>query len=233
MARHRNTGLSERQRTILHFIERYMERNGFSPSIREMAEYARISSTSVVTYYLKQLEREGYIERESDVSRGVRVVKQPKETDQEDEAKSLASIVIPMQRIPILGRIVAGRPIPIPATDFSYFDPETVIDLPTSMLPEPGKGLFALEVQGDSMIDAMVNHGDLIILSRVDRAKDGEMIAAWIKEGGEITLKYFFKEDGRIRLQPANPAYQPIYVDKTGGVEVQGKVVLVIRRLAA
>jgi repressor LexA len=232
MGRHRIPGLSERQRTILHFIERYIERNGFSPSIREMADYANISSTSVVTYYLKQLEREGYIEREGGVSRGVRVVKQSKETDQENELKSLASIVIPMQRIPILGRIVAGRPIPIPATDFSYFDPETVIDLPTSMLPQPGKGLFALEVQGDSMIDAMVNQGDIIILSRDERAKNGEMVAAWIKEGGEITLKYFFKESDRIRLQPANPAYQPIFVDQPGGIEVQGKVVMVIRRLA-
>jgi repressor LexA len=137
----------------------------------------------------------------------------------------------------VLGRIVAGLPIPIPASDFSLFDPETILDLPSSMLPEGSKDLYALEVQGDSMIDALVHalvhDGDMVILRRAEQAKNGEMVAAWIKEGGETTLKYFYQEKGRVRLQPANPAFKPIYVDRADGLEIQGKVVMVIRRLPA
>ena len=101
------------------------------------------------------------------------------------------------------------------------------------MLPEGSKDLYALEVQGDSMIDALVHDGDMVILRRAEQAKNGEMVAAWIKEGGETTLKYFFQEKGRVRLQPANPAFKPIYIDRADGVEIQGKVVMVIRRLPA
>src|SRR3974377_2234500 len=131
MGRTRRSGLGERQLAILRLLDRYQNENGYPPSIREMAEYARIPSTSVVNYYLNQLERAGYIERESHVSRGVRLVKRPDMLAREGERNPVALLAVTMQRIPVLGRIVAGLPIPIPATDFSLFDPETILDLPS------------------------------------------------------------------------------------------------------
>jgi repressor LexA len=233
MARTRRIGLGQRQLAILRLLDTYQEQNGYPPSIREMAEYAGIPSTSVVDYYLHQLEKDGYIERGAHVSRGVRLVKHPDWPQKEGRRNPNVPTTMAIQHIPVLGRIVAGQPIPIPASDFSLFDPETILDLPMSLLPEASKDLYALEVQGDSMIDALVHDGDMVILRRAEEAKNGEMVAAWIKEGGETTLKYFYQEKGRIRLQPANPAYQPIYVDRPDGVAIQGKVVMVIRRLPA
>jgi repressor LexA len=101
------------------------------------------------------------------------------------------------------------------------------------MLParEKGDDLFALEVQGDSMIDAMVNNGDYVIMKRVEDVNNGEMVAVWLKDRDETTLKYLFKEEGRVRLQPANPTMQPIIIDDPSTVEIQGKVVMVIRQV--
>jgi repressor LexA len=233
MGRTRRNGLGERQLAILRLLERYQAANGYPPSIREMAEYAGIPSTSVVNYYLNQLVKTGYIERDPHIPRGIRLVKQPELAAREGERMPAAPLAVAVLRIPVLGRIVAGLPLPVPASDFSLFDPETILDLPASLLPEGSKDLYALEVQGDSMIDALVHDGDMVILKRAEQAKNGEMVAAWIKEGGETTLKYFYREKGRIRLQPANPAFRPIYIDQPGGVEIQGKVVMVIRRLPA
>ena len=103
-----------------------------------------------------------------------------------------------------------------------------------SLLParERGKNeLFALEVQGDSMIDAMVNDGDIVIMKQAQEARNGEMVAVWLDDRDETTLKYFYKEDGRVRLQPANPTMKPIIVDDPAAVKIQGKVVMVIRQM--
>jgi repressor LexA len=171
---------------------------------------------------LDQLVDGGYIERTNNVSRGIRLLKMP------DGYRSASK---PNWRIPKLGRIQAGEPIPIPASDFNLLDPESAfIDLPAEMLPPQLSELFALEVQGDSMVDAMINDGDLVIMRQTDIPKNGDMVAAWLKSDGETTLKYLFREDDRIRLQPANPAYQPLYVF-ADDIMIQGKVVLVIRQL--
>jgi repressor LexA len=145
----------------------------------------------------------------------------------------LGQTVGDMLQIPIAGRIAAGLPLPIPSTDFSYFDPESMVDVAASLLPrgEKGEGLFALEVQGDSMIDAMVYDGDLVIMKRANEARNGEMVAVWLSDRDETTLKYFYLEKGRVRLQPANPTMQPIYIDDPSVVEIQGKVVMVIRQV--
>jgi repressor LexA len=92
--------------------------------------------------------------------------------------------------------------------------------------------LFALEVQGDSMIDAMVNDGDIVIMKPTSEARNGEMVAIWISGENETTLKYFFRENGQVRLQPANPTMQPIYVEDPSKLEVRGKVVMVIRQVS-
>src|SRR5512139_3175264 len=145
MARKRSTKLTERQKKILEVLEHFQINAGYPPSIREICEQAGISSTSVVNYYLEQLAEMGYIQRDERVSRGIRLIKQT---------------VSEMLHIPMLGRIVAGSPMPVPPSDFSYFDADSMVEVASSLLPgrdRENRDLFALEVQGDSMIDAMVN----------------------------------------------------------------------------
>jgi repressor LexA len=224
MAR-RSSGLSERHKKILVFLEKYTDTYGYPPSIREIGDGTSISSTSVVNYYLDQLEKMGHIKREDHISRGIRLVKAA--------AAEVKTAVNEMFRIPVIGRIAAGLPMPVPSSDFPYFDPETGIEIARSLLPSREKinDLFALEVHGDSMIDAMVNDGDIVIFKRVQEAKNGEMVAVWLNDRDETTLKYFFLENGRVRLQPANPSMGPIFIDDPSIVRIQGKVVLVIRRM--
>jgi repressor LexA len=236
MARKRN-GLSDRHKRILEFLDEYQTQFGYPPSIREIGEKTGITSTSVVNYYLDQLEKGGYIERESHISRGIRLLKSAPDsvgTKLANAARSVATVVDEMLHIPVVGRIVAGMPMPVPASDFSYYDPETGIDIARSLLPSKEKisELFALEVKGESMIDAMVNDGDIVVMKRIEEAKNGEMVAVWLRDRDETTLKYFFKEGGHVRLQPANPTMRPIIIEDPSIVQVQGKVVLVIRRVA-
>lgn len=227
MAR-KKAGLSERHKKILKFLELFQMENGYPPSIREIGENTNITSTSVVNYYLKQLEEMQYIERENNVSRGIRLIR-----DLEGNLLKAAQSLSEMFNVPVIGRIVAGEPVPVPSSDFSYFDSETGIDIARSLLPpkEKTEDLFALEVQGDSMIDAMVNDGDIVVMRPVTQANNGEMVAVWLSDRDETTLKYFYLEGGRVRLQPANPSMKPIIIDDPAHVQVQGKVVLVIRRL--
>jgi len=212
--------LSERQKKILAFVDAYIEENGYPPSIREIGAAAGISSTSVVTYNLERLEERGYISRDRDVSRGLKL------TSSTHAQRAPRSVV----QVPLLGRIVAGAPIPVPASDFALMGDETV-ELTRGILGDE-KGLYALQVEGDSMIDALVHDGDIVIMRHQQRVENGEMAAVWLKEREEVTLKRFYQEQGgRVRLQPANPTMVPIYVEDPRQVEVQGKVVMVIRQL--
>lgn len=235
MPRKRSKELSDRQKRILEVLERFQDQYGYPPSIREICEKAGISSTSVVNYYLDQLEDMGIIERDRRVSRGVRILKPLSEMAGTVGAplRQAARAVTELLRIPILGRITAGELTPLPTSDFAYFDPESVVDVPRSQLParEQGDDLFALEVQGDSMIDAMVNDGDIIIMKATREARNGEMVAIWLRDSNETTLKYFYLENGKVRLQPANPTMKPIYVDDPRQVEIRGRVVMVIRQV--
>ena len=227
MAR-KKAGLGERHKKILKFLEKFHAQNGYPPSIREIGENTNISSTSVVNYYLNQLEEMNYIERENNVSRGIRLLR-----TLEGNIVKAAQTVTDMFSVPVVGRIVAGEPVPVPSSDFNYYDQETGIDIARSLLPprEKTEDLFALEVEGDSMIDAMVNDGDIVIMRPVSRAENGEMVAVWLSDRDETTLKYFYNENGKVRLQPANPSMKPIIIDNPAQVKVQGKVVLVIRKL--
>jgi repressor LexA len=235
MPRKRSEGLSERQKKIMEVIEQFQDQNGYPPSIREICERTSISSTSVVNYYLEQLEEMGFIERDRRVSRGVRLLK-PLSEAVGAATKPFAKVtqsVQDMLRIPVVGRIAAGELMPIPSSDFAYYDPDTAVEVARSMLPprEKSEDLFALEVQGDSMIDAMVNDGDIVIMRRAEEARNGEMVAIWLRDRDETTLKYFYLENGRVRLQPANPTMKPIYVDDPSIVEIKGRVVMVIRQV--
>lgn len=240
MARQRAKGLTERQKRILEAVERFQTQNGYPPSIREICEKTSISSTSVVNYYLNQLEESGFIERDGRVSRGIRLLKPLTDittaaaTTAKQTVEAVRQAVEEVLQIPVLGRIVAGSPMPVPASDFSYYDAESMVDVARSLLPSRDKGsgdLFALEVQGDSMIDAMVNDGDIVIMKPAHEARNGEMVAVWLNDRDETTLKYFYLENGRVRLQPANPTMKPIFVDDPATVQIQGKVVMVIRQV--
>ena len=229
MAR-KKSGLGERHKNILKFLEKFQIENGFPPSIRQIGENTNISSTSVVNYYLNQLEEMSFIERESNVSRGIRLLR-----TLEGNLVSASQAISDLFSVPVIGRIVAGEPVPVPSSDFNYYDQESGIEIARSLLSprEKTEELFALEVQGDSMIDAMVNDGDIVVMRPVNRAENGEMVAVWLSDRDETTLKYFYNENGKIRLQPANPMMKPIIIDNPAQVQVQGKVVLVIRRVDA
>jgi repressor LexA len=211
------TKLSERQRDIIAFIRDFSRERGYPPSIREIGQHAGISSTSVVNYNLNKLERDGYLARDLKVSRGVRLVS-------DRGAKSAADLV----RIPLAGVIFASMPVMVGDTPQTAGD--EVVELTRDIVRDSGD-LFALRVKGDSMIDAMVNDGDIVVMKKADRARNGEMVAIWLSDRNETTLKHFYLEGSRVRLQPANPTMQPILVDPAK-VQIQGKVVLVLRQMA-
>jgi repressor LexA len=206
--------LSERQQKILAFLREFISEHRFPPSIRQIGENVGISSTSVVKYNLDVLERENLIERDPEISRGIRVV-----------ADRLAEVI----QVPMLGRIAAGRPIPVPDSDFSPFGYDESVEL-TRDIVKDDRGIYALEVQGDSMIDALIHDGDIVVMKSQERVENGELAAVWLRDEEETTLKRFYLEGRQVRLQPANPTMQPMFfpADK---VEVKGKVVCVIRQL--
>lgn len=214
--------LTERQRGILRHIWESISERGYPPSIREIGRAAGISSTSVVNYHLERLEEEGLIERDRRHSRGLRL-------SEAGEALFGGRVESEqMVRLPLLGVIVAGEPIPVPASDFRLMGDETV-ELARSIVGDP-TGLYALRVQGDSMIDALIHDGDIVIMRHVPRVENGEMAAVWLRDREETTLKRVYWEGQKVRLQPANPTMSPIFVDARQ-VEVQGKVVMVIRHV--
>ena len=211
-------GLSERQQRIYEYITKFMNEKGRPPTIREIGAKVGITSTSVVNYNLNILVREGLIQREKEVSRGLRVVGA-------NMAKSMAGGANFVQ-IPLLGKIAAGKPIQVPEAGLEPYD---MLSLSRELVPDQD-GLFALEVKGTSMIDALINDGDIVVMKKQESAQNGEMVAVWLKEEKETTLKRLYRERNRIRLQPMNPTMKPFYADPRN-VEVQGKVVLVIRQL--
>jgi repressor LexA len=217
----KSKGLGERHQKILDFIQEYQRKHKHPPSIREIGESCDISSTSVVNYYLDQLEKNGYIERDRKISRGLRV------TGVNGSADTL--------RVPILGPIAAGLPLPELQPGVSYMtdNEANAVDIARSLLPSKEKGtdLYALEVRGDSMIDAMINDGDIVVMKRAVEARNGEMVAVWLPRDNEATLKYFFKEKDGFRLQPANPTMKPLMIKKDEPLEIKGKVVMVIRKV--
>ena len=232
----RHPGLSERHRKIMGFLTKFQDENGYSPSIRQIGDSISVKSTSLVDYYLNQLLEMGFIERENRISRSIRVLQPVRAGGLADKmveaVKNAGNALADMISIPIAGRIVASAPLPMPATDLNYYDAESSVDIARSLLPTRDvSDLFALEVDGDSMVDAMVNDGDIVVMKKASTANNGEMVAVWLDDKDETTLKYFYKEAKRIRLQPANPNMGPIYVEDPKSLRIMGKVVLVIRQV--
>jgi len=237
MAR-KTEGLGKRHEKIMRFLSDFQEKKGFSPSIRDIGENIGVKSTSLVDYYLNQLEEMGLIKRDKHISRSICIQKSMENAHPVTERinagiQNVSSAINEIFNIPVLGRIVASEPIPMPTSDVPFFDQESSIEIARSLLParEKAEELFALEVQGDSMIDAMVNDGDMVIMRRAQQADNGDMVAVWLDDKDETTLKYFYKEPTRVRLQPANPNMGPIYVDNPQHLRIMGKVVMVIRQV--
>lgn len=210
--------LSARQEAILSFIRGFLEENSYPPTVRDIQYGCDISSTSVVDYNLHILQREGHIRRFPDVSRGIELL------EPHGSRRHLATI-------PVVGYIAAGEPVPVPTSEgWANEEPLDTLELPDS-LGQGRSDLYALRVRGQSMIDALIDDGDSVVLQPVQQVRSGDMVVAWLKLEKEATLKRFYHEGDRIRLQPANSQMQPIYVDPDN-VEIQGRVVAVIRHLA-
>jgi repressor LexA len=199
---------------MLDFIDEFLVENGYPPTIREIGRRLSISSTSVVNYNLNKLKAAGLLERDGQVSRGLKLPGRAANGN---------------HLIPVMGTIAAGAPVPV-LDERTASAADEHIELTRDIVSSRGS-IFALHVKGDSMIDALINDGDIVVMEQADTADNGEMVAAWIKDREETTLKRFYQENGRVRLQPANPTMQPIFVDPDN-VEIQGKVVAVIRNLA-
>ena len=207
--------LSDRQNKMLEFISNFLKEHPYPPSVREIQLGCAISSTSVVDYNLHILRREGYIKRSPDISRGIELLDQ-------NTGRSLG---FPNAvSIPVYGAIAAGEPL-MAFPDAA--EAEETLELPASMLPRT-ENLYALRVKGHSMVEDLIDDGDVVLFQRRETARPGEMVAAWLKERGEATLKRYYPEGARVRLQPANSQMSPIYED-ADNVQVQGVVVGVIR----
>jgi len=206
--------LSSKQKRILAFLRRFREEKDYPPTVRDILKGCSISSTSVVDYNLKILEREGHIRRDREVSRGIELLGKERRR---------------MALVPVIGYIAAGEPIPVPASDTWETEPLDTVEV-SSELTQGKEGVYALRVKGTSMIDALINDGDIILMQQAATAEDGEMVAAWLKAEEETTLKKLYRERNRVRLQPANSTMEPIYAVPEN-VEVQGKVVGVIRQI--
>ncbi len=221
--------LSERQKSILAYIQSYVAEHGRPPTIREIGSAVGITSTSVVNYNLTRLKEMGLLERDADVSRGLRLTGELAQAVGSVQT-AVMQAVNNLVRVPLLGHIKAGEPIEVGHDSFAVYDEEDAIEVSATMLPGRTNDLFALRVSGDSMIDAMVNDGDIVIMRQDSNARNGDMVAVWLSDD-TTTLKHFYHEGDKIRLQPANPTMEPIYVDP-GEVQVQGKVMLVLRQMA-
>ena len=210
--------LSDKQQKIITYIRRFLRDNSYPPTIRDIQTGCKISSTSVVDYNLNILERKGYIRRHSEVSRGIELLKNTIAPDT-------------MLQVPVIGTIAAGEPIPALTPDtWDVAAVSETMDVPAELTG--GKNsVYALRVKGMSMIDALINDGDIVIMQPVSTINNGEMAAVWLKAEKEVTLKKVYAEPNRVRLQPANSQMKPIYTSPHN-VEIQGKVIAVLRQMA-
>jgi repressor LexA len=214
--------LSQRQEKILNYIQDFLQKNGYPPAIRDIQSDLKISSTSVVAYNLKALQEKGRLNREGKVSRGI--------TLPPGLTAAVGRAANALFRVPLLGTITAGQPLPDP--EDATAESAEQIEVPSDVgPPEKLKDVYALRVRGHSMIDALIDDGDIVLLRFQETAENGQMVAARLIDDNSVTLKKFYHEGGRIRLQPANVTMQPIY-STPDNVRIQGRVVGVIRSMS-
>lgn len=209
--------LSARQERILSFIRRFLTEKAYPPTIRDIVSGCGISSTSVADYNLGILEKGGYIRRHREVSRGIELL---------DDSSVRRTKVL----VPVIGQIAAGEPIPVPAADsWSSVASAETLEIPRELVRDK-EDIYALKVKGLSMIDALINDGDIVLMQYASTVENGEMAAVWLKNEKKATLKKVYVSPDRVRLQPANSQMRPIYA-QPDDVEIQGKVIAVIRQL--
>jgi len=200
--------ISDKQREMLAFIENFVEENGYPPTYEEIRAGLNISSKSLVNYHLDVLENATLLRRSPNTPRGIRL-RPDSDTVQ----------------VPFVGKITAAA-----SANFTDADKREAIELTCDIVPNRAN-LYAFKVEGDTLMDALVNDGDIVIMQRHDRAENGDMVAVRLLEQNATTLKRFYRENGHVRLQPANPHLSPLLV-KPEAIAIQGKVVAVIRQVA-
>ena len=210
--------LSAKQQRIIDFVHRFLMNSGYPPTIRDIVNGCGLSSTSVADYHLNILKEKGYIRRHPEISRGIELLN-----------RSLTSLSL--VQVPVIGQIAAGEPIPVPTADTWDVTAAAETLEVTADLTRGRGGIYALKVKGWSMVDALINDGDIVLLQYLNTVENGEMAAVWLKAEKEATLKKVYVEPGRVRLQPANSQMQPIYAEPDN-IEIQGRVIAVIRQLA-
>lgn len=204
-------GISETREKIMKFIREFVDDRGYSPTVRDILKGCSISSTAVVQHHLNVLEKEGFIHRDPEVFRSIQLADK-----------------INLLHIPVLGVIAAGQPIAVPSSDTWESEAIDTLDIPSDFVKD--ENVFALKVKGKSMIDALIDDGDIVLMEPTRQVVNGEMAAVWLKDKEEVTLKKFYAENNKVRLQPANTQMEPIFLEPAN-VEIQGRVVGVIRKL--
>jgi len=199
----------DKQQQILNFIEKQVSQKGYPPTVREICEAVGLNSPATVHGYLKRLERDGHIIKESGSSRGIRLKNVP---------SNISSMEKEYLEVPVIGRVSAGLPI------LAEENLERTFPLPMDFAKK--NDIYMLRVRGESMINAGIFDGDYVIVEKCETARNGEMVVALVEDSA--TVKTFYKEDGHFRLQPENDYMEPIIVDS---VSVLGKVVGVYRLL--
>lgn len=205
--------LTPRQREIYSFIRSKIQGRGYGPTVREIGLEFDIKSPNGVMCHLKALQKKGLIHREPNMSRAIQLLDDP------------ATAPAPHYGVKLIGRIAAGSPIE------AISDPSDAVELGDDFAAEDA---YALRVRGKSMIEDLIDDGDLVVVQPAQTAQNGEVVVALLNSGGsehgEVTLKRYYRERDHIRLQPANQTMQPIIV-RPEDVQVQGKVIALIRRI--
>jgi len=207
----RQPGLSKTREHIYTFIKKFYREHDYAPTVRDILRGCSLSSTAVVQHHLNVLEKEGRIHRDPEIFRSIRL------TDK-----------IGISGVPLLGTIAAGEPIPVPTAETWTSQSLETLEVPEELTQ--GKQLYALTVKGLSMIDALIDDGDVVLMEPVNTAENGDMVAIWLKDEQEVTLKRFYQEGDMVCLWPANKLMEPIY-QRPENVEIQGKVAAVVRKL--
>jgi len=211
-------GLSQRQKSIYRYIQQFMQDNGYPPAIRNIQNDLNISSTSVVAYNLKKLEALGLLSRDAKFARGMKLA--------QSEAEQTPAPTVNTRQVQLAGFISAGSPIPGP----EQADPGELVDVPADLVPDRMQDVYALRVKGNSMIDALIADGDLVLMRYTQQIENGQTAAVRVVDRNEVTLKRVYFEGNKLRLQPANPTMEAWTEDATN-VEVQGRVIGVVRSM--
>ena len=202
--------LTNQQEKMLDIIKKYVVKHGYAPTVRELCQEMNLSSTATVQVHLNNLEKKGYIKKEESKNRTIEIL-----VDNEYEIKNEL-----ITEVPLLGKITAGNPIEAIERPDEYFS------LPSYLIPK-NKDVFTLLVSGESMINAGILDGDIVIVERKNTANNGEIVVAMTDEN-EVTLKTFYKEKDHFRLQPENDTMEPFIMNN---VTILGKAIGLYRKI--